>query len=324
MPLPDMSVNIAPGHADGLWLRSPVMIACGTFGQDGYGSGMPAGSDFQKLGAVVAKTTTPHERLGNPRPRIAHARGWTMNSIGLANPGIDVVLRDYAPQWTSWEVPVILSIAGHNVDEFSALAEAVDGTPGVAAIEINVSCPNVAGGLDFAQSPGLTGDVVRAVVGATALPVIAKLSPNVSDIVPIAEAAEAAGAHALTLTNTLIGMALDRDSGSSVLGTLTGGVSGPALKPTTLAMVYKTCQAVRIPVIGVGGIETTDDALDYLHAGASAVQVGTANFTNPRAPFEVQSGLARHAAGRGLSSIGDIVGLAQQPAPAPPTAAPAS
>ena len=317
MPKPDMSVNVAPGHPAGLWLRAPVMIACGTFGQDGYGEGMPAGSDWQSLGAVVAKTTTVHERLGNPRPRIAHSRAWTMNSIGLANPGINAVLRDYAPQWPEWDVPVILSIAGESVDDFHALAAAVEGTPGVAAIEINVSCPNVAGGLDFAQSPQLTGDVVRAVVGATNLPVIAKLSPNVTDIVPIAQAAEAAGAHALTLTNTLVGMALDRDSGGSVLGTVTGGVSGPALKPVTLAMVYKTYRAVGVPVIGVGGIESADDALDYLHAGAAAVQVGTANFTNPRAPVEVMAGLRRHLARRGLASVAALTGLAHRDAPSP-------
>lgn len=324
MPKPDMSVNVAPAHAEGLWLRTPVMIACGTFGQDGYGENMPAGSGWQSLGAVVAKTTTVHERLGNPRPRIAHGGAWTMNSIGLANPGIDAVLRDYAPRWPEWPVPVILSIAGESVDEFHALASAVDGAPGVAAIEINVSCPNVAGGLDFAQSPQLTGDVVRAVVSATALPVIAKLSPNVTDIVPIAQAAEDAGAHALTLTNTLIGMALDRDSASPVLGTLTGGVSGPALKPVTLAMVYKTCRAVGVPVLGVGGIETTDDALDYLHAGAAAVQVGTANFTNPRAPFEIMTGLEKYAARRGLSSVAGLVGLALPPASAPHTTVSAS
>ena len=317
MPKPDMSVNVAPGHPAGLWLRAPVMIACGTFGQDGYGEGMPAGSDWQSLGAVVAKTTTVHERLGNPRPRIAHSPAWTMNSIGLANPGIDAVLRDYAPQWPEWDVPVILSIAGESVDDFHALAAAVEGAPGVAAIEINVSCPNVAGGLDFAQSPQLTGDVVRAVVGATDLPVIAKLSPNVTDIVPIAQAAEAAGAHALTLTNTLVGMALDRDSGGSVLGTVTGGVSGPALKPVTLAMVYKTYRAVQVPVIGVGGIESADDALDYLHAGAAAVQVGTANFTNPRAPVEVMAGLQRHLARRGLASVAVLTGLAHRDAPSP-------
>ncbi|MCY4623843.1 MAG: dihydroorotate dehydrogenase [Chloroflexi bacterium] len=317
MPKPDMSVNIAPGHESGLLLRAPVMIACGTFGQDGYGDGMPPGSDWQTLGAVVAKTATVRERLGNPRPRIAHGRAWTMNSIGLANPGIDTVLRDYAPKWTAWQVPVILSIAGESVDDFHALASAVDGTPGVAAIEINVSCPNVAGGLDFAQSPELTAGVVRAVVGATSLPVIAKLSPNVADIVPIAQAAETAGAHALTLTNTLIGMALDRDTGGSVLGAVTGGVSGPALKPITLAMVYRTYRAVGIPIIGVGGIESTDDALDYLHAGAAAVQVGTANFTNPRAPVEVQSGLERRLARRRLASVSALTGLAHRDAPSP-------
>ena len=317
MPKPDMSVNIAPGHQAGLRLRAPVMIACGTFGQDGYGENMAPGSGWGTLGAVVAKTTTVHERLGNPRPRIAHGGAWTMNSIGLANPGIDAVLRDYAPAWPQWPVPVILSIAGESVDDFHALAAAVDGTSGVAAIEINVSCPNVAGGLDFAQSPQLTGDVVRAVVGATGLPVLAKLSPNVADIVPIAQAAEAAGAHALTLTNTLIGMALDRDTGDSVLGTVTGGVSGPALKPVTLAMVYKTYRVVGIPIIGVGGIETTDDALDYLHAGAAAVQVGTANFTNPRAPVEVMAGLERHLVRRKLGSVGDLTGLAHREASTP-------
>ena len=307
-----MSVNIAPGHAGGLRLCAPVMIACGTFGQDGYGDGMAPGSGFQSLGAVVAKTTTVHERLGNARPRIAHAPAWTMNSIGLANPGIETVLRDYAPQWTGWQVPVVLSIAGESVEEFHTLASAVDGTPGIAGIEINVSCPNVAGGLDFAQSPQLTGDVVRAVASATGLPIIAKLSPNVSDIVPIAQAAEEAGAHALTLTNTLIGMALDRGTATSVLGTATGGISGPALKPIALAMVYKAYQAVRIPIIGVGGVETTDDALDYLHAGATAVQVGTANFTNPRAPVEVMTGLARHATRRGLGSVQALTGQAHQ------------
>ena len=317
MARPDISVNLAPGHETGLRLRGPVMIACGTFGQDGYGSGMPSGSDWQSLGAVVAKTTTVRERFGNPGPRIAHSRAWTMNSIGLANPGIETVLRDYAPLWPDWQVPVILSIAGESVEEFLSLAAAVDGTPGVAAIEINVSCPNVAGGLDFAQSPQLTADVVRAVVGATGLPVIAKLSPNVSDIVPIAQAAEAAGAHALTLTNTLIGMAMDRETGGSVLGTITGGISGPALKPITLAMVYKVFRAVGIPIIGVGGIESTADALDYLHAGATAVQIGTANFTDPRAPGHVTAGIERHLTRRKLASIAALTGIAHQSAPLP-------
>lgn len=315
MANPDLSVNVAPGHGAGLRLHAPVMIACGLFGQDGYGQGMAPGSGWQTLGAVVAKTTTLRERLGNPTPRITHGRGWTLNSIGLANPGIDAMLRDYAPAWPAWQVPVILSIAGESVEDFHSLAAAVDGTPGIAAIEINVSCPNVAGGLDFAQSPRLTGDVVRAVVSATALPVIAKLSPNVADIVPIAQAAEAQGAHALTLTNTLIGMAMDPVTGGSVLGALTGGVSGPALKPVALAMVYKTYRAVRIPIIGVGGIQSSEDAVDYLHAGATAVQVGTAAFTNPRAPVEVMHGLERHLTRRGLASVSALTGLAHRGSP---------
>lgn len=308
--MPDLSVNIAPGHEAGLLLRNPVMISCGTFGQDGYGSHMAAGVDFQRLGAVVAKTTTVHPRLGNATPRMAHAKAWTMNSIGLQNPGIETVLREQAPQWVNWQVPVILSIAGERVDEYRDLATAIEGTPGIAAIEINVSCPNVEGGLDFAQSPDFTGEVVRAVVGSTRLPVITKLSPNVTDITVIAKAAEEAGAHALTLTNTLIGMALDHDEARSVLGTVTGGVSGPALKPVSLAMVHKTYSAVEIPIMGVGGIETTNDALDYIYAGARAIQVGTANFASPRTPQEILSGLESHLARHKVASTTDLVGLA--------------
>ena len=323
MPKPDLSVNIAPGHETGLLLRNPVMISCGTFGQDGYGSGMPAGVDFQRLGAVVAKTTTVHPRVGNATPRIAHAKAWTMNSIGLQNPGIEVVLREQAPRWVDWQVPVILSIAGERVDEYRDLATAIEGTPGIAAIEINVSCPNVEGGLDFAQSPDFTGEAVRAVVSSTRLPVITKLSPNVTDITVIAKAAAEAGAHALTLTNTLIGMALDHDEARSVLGTVTGGVSGPALKPVSLAMVYKTYRAVEIPIIGVGGIETTNDALDYLYAGARAVQIGTANFASPRTPQEVLAGLERHLTRNNVAAVADLVGIAHETVPSPNSTVPA-
>jgi dihydroorotate dehydrogenase (NAD+) catalytic subunit len=312
MVKPDMSVNIAPGHETGLLLRNPVMISCGTFGQDGYGSHMAAGVDFQRLGAVVAKTTTVHPRVGNATPRIAHAKAWTMNSIGLQNPGIEAVLREQAPRWVGWQVPVILSIAGERVDEYRDLATAIEGTPGIAAIEVNVSCPNVEGGLDFAQSPDFTGEAVRAVVKATRLPVIVKLSPNVTDIVAIARSASEAGAHALTLTNTLVGMALDHDEARSVLGTITGGVSGPALKPVALAMVYKTYRALQIPIIGVGGIETTNDALDYIYAGARAIQIGTANFASPRTPQEVLAGLERHLIRNNVASPNDLVGIAHE------------
>ena len=321
--MPDLSVNIAPGHETGLVLRNPVMISCGTFGQDGYGSHMAAGVDFQSLGAVVAKTTTVQPRLGNATPRIVHARAWTMNSIGLQNPGIELVLKEQAPKWVDWQVPVILSIAGERVDEYRDLATAIEGTPGIAAIEINVSCPNVEGGLDFAQSPDFTGEAVRAVVTSTRLPIITKLSPNVTDITLIAKAAAEAGTHALTLTNTLIGMALDHDEARSVLGTVTGGVSGPALKPVSLAMVYKTYKAVEIPIIGVGGIETTNDALDYIYAGAKAIQIGTANFASPRTPQDVLAGLERHLSRSNLDSTADILGIAHTTVPSPTKPVPA-
>ena len=304
MPQPDLKVQVAPSHPDGLLLRNPVMIASGTFGRDGFGAGLPPGMDFQGLGALVAKTATPHPREGNPKPRTAHGPGWFLNSIGLENPGIDAVLRDHAPRWARWRAPVILSIAGERVEEFAALAAAAEGTRGVAALEVNVSCPNVEGGLEFGQSPQLTEEVTQRVRDATSLPVIVKLSPNVTNIVPIAEAAARGGAHALTLVNTLSGMVVDRGRPGPLLGAGAGGVSGPALKPVALAMVYRVYQAVDLPLIGVGGIGTAEDALDFLMAGASAVQVGSANYASPWAPLHVLRGLERHLRrGGGLSAL---------------------
>jgi dihydroorotate dehydrogenase (NAD+) catalytic subunit len=315
MARPDLAVDLAPEHLSGLKLRNPVLIASGTFGQDGYGGGLPPGLDVTRLGAIVAKTTTVRPRLGNDRPRFAHGRGWTLNSIGLANPGIEAVLREHAPRWVQWSVPVVLSLAGERVEEYRELAAAVEGTPGVSAVEVNVSCPNVEGGLEFGQSPELTGAVVRAVRSATGLPVLVKLSPNVASIEEVALAAVRGGAHALTLTNTLVGMALDPKTRSSVLGTATGGVSGPALKPVVLAMVYRVFRAVEVPIVGVGGIGAAEDALDYLAAGALAVQVGVANFANPRTPLDVLDGLERHASRRGLTTVGEMVGAAHRGPP---------
>jgi dihydroorotate dehydrogenase (NAD+) catalytic subunit len=312
MSSPDLSVQLAPGHPQGLLLRNPVMVASGTFGRDGYGAGLPPGLDFQGLGAVVAKTTTLHPRPGNPTPRIVHGQGWTLNSIGIQNPGIKAVLTEQAPRWASWRMPVILSLAAERLEEFGALAAMADGVPGIAALELNVSCPNVAGGLEFGQSPQLTHDVARLVREATGLPVIVKLSPNVTDIVAMARAAAQGGAHALTLTNTLAGMALDPKARAPILGATFGGVSGPALKPVALAMVYRVYQAVEVPIIGVGGIASAQDALEYLLAGARAVQIGTANFANPRAPLEVLAGLQRSLARQQVSSLADLVGAAHR------------
>jgi dihydroorotate dehydrogenase (NAD+) catalytic subunit len=288
------------------------MVAAGTFGRDGYGSGLPSGLDIQRLGAVVAKTTFLAPRAGNPPPRIVHGPGWTLNSIGLQNPGIEVVLREYAPRWASWHVPVILSIAGERVEEFGALAAMADGVPGIAALELNVSCPNVEGGLEFGQNPQLAEEVTRAVRQATSLPVLVKLSPNVTDIVSIAQAAASGGAHALTLTNTLIGMAVDLPGGGPSLGATTGGVSGPALKPVALAMVYRVYREVELPIIGVGGITRAQDALEFLAAGAQAVQVGTAAFADPWAPLEVLQGIEGFLRRQGIQAVGQLVGAAHR------------
>ena len=316
MSHPDLAVQLAPSHPVGLALMNPVMVAAGTFGRDGYGASLPPGLDFQRLGGIVAKTTTPRSRQGNPPPRIVHGQGWTLNSIGLQNPGIEAVVREHAPIWARWQAPVILSIAGERLEEFGNLAAAVEGVPGIAALEVNVSCPNVEGGLEFGQSPQLTKDVTQLVRESTTLPVIVKLSPNVTDIVAIAQAASQGGAHALTLTNTLMGMALDPQARRASLGATTGGVSGPALKPVALTMVYRVYQAVDIPIIGVGGISTLQDVLEFLLAGARAVQVGTANFVDPWTPLELLSDLESYLSRQSIASVADLIGAGNIRSPA--------
>ncbi len=310
MPAIDVSLTLPEGHPRALRLHNPVMIASGTFGTDGYGDGLPSTARFQDLGAVVAKTTTLLPRAGNPQPRMAQGWGWMLNSIGLANPGMDAVLRDKAPQWAAWRVPVILSIAGERVRDFAELASMIEGVRGVAAIEVNVSCPNVEGGLEFAQSADLAAEVTARVKERTTLPVIVKLSPNVTDIVAVAAAVASAGADALTLVNTLIGMTIDQDTARPVLGAKRGGVSGPALKPVALAAVYRVYEAVRVPIIGAGGITTGEDALEFLMAGATAVQVGTANFADPQAAWRVLRDLTGLLRRRRIGSLRDCVGIA--------------
>jgi dihydroorotate dehydrogenase (NAD+) catalytic subunit len=316
---PDLSVNLAPGHPRGLHLANPVLVASGTFGTDGLGAGLPPGFPSQRLGAIVAKTATLHPRSGNPPPRVVHGQSWLLNSIGLENPGIEAVLREKAPLWAAGPVPVVLSLAGERVQEFAQLAAMTEGVKGVAGLELNLSCPNVEGGLDFGQSPELAAQVTRAVRGATTLPVLVKLTPNVADVGAVARAVEGAGAHALALTNTLLGMAVDLHKRRPVLGTGTGGVSGPALKPVALAMVYRVFRQVSIPIIGVGGIGRAEDALEYLMAGASAVQVGTAGFVNPWAPLEVLKGVEAYLRSHRLPSVRALVGAAQPDKSSPRT-----
>ncbi|MBI2935549.1 MAG: dihydroorotate dehydrogenase, partial [Chloroflexi bacterium] len=264
------------------------------------------------LGAVVAKTTTPYPRPGNPAPRNAQGHGWTLNSIGLKNPGIEAVLKKKAPQWATWEVPVILSIGGEAAKEYSRIAAMVEGAKGIAALELNLSCPNVAGGLDFGQNAALAAEVTREVKAATSLPVLVKLTPNVTDIVSVASAVAEAGADAITLVNTLVGMAIDVKSRKPVLPFVTGGTSGPALKPVALAAVFRVHEAVDTPLIGAGGISTVEDVLEFLLAGACAIQVGTANFGNPFAPVELVKDLERYCARHAVHRLSDLVGAAHQ------------
>lgn len=303
----DLSVEVAPTR--GLRLRNPVVTASGTFG---YGIEYQAIFDIQRLGAIICKTTTVKPRTGNVQPRIAEVAGGMLNSIGLQNVGLETVVREKAPVWATWQVPVIVNIAGENAEEFAYLASRLDGVPGIAGLELNISCPNVAGGLDFGQEPQLAEAVVRGVRRATSLPVIAKLTPNVTDIVTIARAVEAAGADAISLINTVVGMAIDVAARRPVLGAVFGGLSGPAVKPIALAMVYKVAGAVDIPVIGIGGIRTAEDALEFIMAGATAVEVGTATFLDPTTPLQVLEGLEAWCEAEGVSSLKQVLGAARR------------
>lgn len=311
MAQPALAVELAPRHPTGLALRNPVLVASGTFGRDGYGEGAMDLPQTQQLGAVFAKTTTLEARKGNPLPRIAHGPGWMLNSIGLQNPGIDAVIQEHAPRWANWETPVILSITAERLEDFSKIAAIAQNAPGISGLEVNVSCPNVVGGLDFGQSPETAAAVTASVRAATSLPVIVKLTPNVTDIVAVACAVDAAGADAITLTNTLTGMAIDVEARQPVLGSPFGGVSGPALKPIALSMVYKAYKHVSIPLIGAGGVTSAQDALEFFLAGATAVQVGSASFADPWAPGEVLYGLKNHLARKGIASFTSLVGAAQ-------------
>jgi len=313
VPQTDTSTELAPNHPSGLQLTNPLLVASGTFGLDGYGSGLPRNLNFQRLGAIVVKTTTLEPRKGNSTPRIVHNQAWTLNSIGLENPGIKEVLESKIHTWKGWELPVILSIAGERIEEFVTLAQLVGESEGIAGLELNISCPNVEGGLEFGQDPVATLDLTQRVRKTSNLPIIVKLSPNVTDIIPIAEAAAAGGADAITISNTLRGISLDASSHTSALGTTAGGISGPALKPIALGMVYRVFERVAIPIIGVGGISSLQDALDYFYAGASAIQIGTANYANPWIPLDILDKLQSHLSKNGIGNVRSLVGTGHPP-----------
>ena len=282
----DLSIEIA-----GMALRNPVLLASGTCN---YGQELQSITDLSQLGGIVTKTITPQPRAGNRPQRIVETPAGMLNSIGLQNPGLEDFVENKWPFLESLDTQIVVNIAGHTIEEFADMAARLEGIQGIAALEVNISCPNVkAGGANFANSPSASAEVIGAVRRVTQHPVIAKLSPNVTDIAEIARAAEEAGADALSLINTLVGMAIDVKNRRPLLGNITGGLSGPAVKPVALAMIWKVAQAVRIPLIGLGGICTAQDAVEFLVAGASAVQVGTASFVNPNAGVEIVEGIRR-------------------------------
>lgn len=300
--MPDLSTSIGPLH-----LRNPVLTASGTCG---YGEELAEVFDLAKLGGLVTKTVTTKPREGNPPPRVCETTAGMLNSIGLQNVGIDAFIAEKVPFIRQFDVPLIANIAGDSVEDFADLASKLDDVEGIAAIELNLSCPNVAGGLDFSTKPEMTRSTCAAVKAATRLPVIAKLSPNVTDIVEIARAAEEGGADAISLINTLVGMSIEIANRKSKIKNGFGGLSGPALKPIAVRMVYAVARVVRIPIIGIGGIMNADDAIEFLMAGASAVQVGTATFANPRAAIEVIDGIADWMRRRQVSVLTDLIGSA--------------
>jgi dihydroorotate dehydrogenase (NAD+) catalytic subunit len=284
------------------------MTASGTFG---YGTEYAEAIDIQRLGAIICKGTTLKPRPGNPQPRLWETASGVLNSIGMENIGIDALIREKAPLWAIWKVPVIVNILGESIEDYVKLAKHLDKVAGVSGIEVNISCPNIsAGGMEFGASPKSAAGVTAAVKAKTTLPVIVKLSPNVTDITEIACAVAEAGADAISLINTLKGMAINAASRKPVLGNVSGGLSGPAIKPVALYMVYQVARKVKVPVIGCGGIATANDALEFILAGASAVQVGTANFANPCTPLDIIDGIERFVKKEGIRRITELIGAA--------------
>ncbi|MES4791591.1 MAG: dihydroorotate dehydrogenase [Chloroflexota bacterium] len=309
---PDLSVELAPKHKQSLLLRNPVMPASGTFswGLEFLHHFGPAG--IGRLGAVVSKGVTMEPRAGNQQPRVAETPAGMLNSIGLQNVGIEACIRELAPEWARWDTPVIVNIAGDTVDEFGDMARMLDGVPGVAAIELNISCPNVdTGGMEIGQSVEASARATRAAVRNTDLPVIVKLTPNVTDPVALARACADEGAAAICAINTVVGMVIDIARRRPVLPRARGGLSGPAIKPIALRIVYDVAGAVDVPVIGCGGISTARDAIEFLMAGATAVQVGTATFANPRTLLDIVDGLEAWCVASGVARISDIIGCAR-------------
>lgn len=298
-----LAVNIG-----GIRMKNPVATASGTFG---FGQEYAPFIDLNRLGAIVVKGTTLKPRPGNPAPRLAETPAGVLNAIGLQNPGVEQVMEEALPFLAAYDVPVIVNIAGDTLEDYAMLARQLSQSKLVAGLEVNISCPNVKkGGMHFGSDPIMAAEVTRAVKENSTLPVIVKLSPNVTSILTLAEKVAAAGADALSLINTLLGMSIDTKARRPRLGNIMGGLSGPAVRPIAVRMVWQVYEAVDLPIIGMGGIVTAEDALEFILAGASGVAVGTANFVNPRATIDVLEGIEKYMLEHGISDIKELIGAA--------------
>ena len=298
---PDLSIELA-----GIRLRNPVIAASGTFG---YGEEFARFVDLKRIGAVIVKGTSARPIAGNKPPRLFPTPSGMLNSIGLENIGVDAFIRDKMPFLRSAGCSVIVNVFGFAEDEYMEVVEKLNGCDGITAYELNISCPNTKhGGMVFGTDPQLTRNLTNVLKSRSTRPLFVKLSPNVTDIVEMARAAEDGGADALTVANTYLAMAIDTETFKPRIGNITGGLSGPAIRPITVRMVYQCAKVVKIPVIGLGGIFAAEDAVEYFLAGAQAVQIGTANFQDPKAPLHVLDGLARFLQKRGMSSVRELVG----------------
>lgn len=300
-PYPDLRVRIGS-----LMLQNPVMTASGTFGYAREFAGL---MNLHRLGAVIVKGISLQPRIGNPPPRIVETACGMLNAIGLENVGVERFVTEKMSYLKGLGIPVVVNILGDSIEEYMMITDRLAGVEGISAIEVNISCPNVKkGGVAFGTDPEMARKVTKAVAETADCPVIVKLSPNVSDIAAVAEAVEDGGASAVSLINTLIGMAIDLRTKKPALANVIGGLSGPAIKPVALRMVYQVAQRVSVPVIGIGGIDTAEDALEFIVAGATAIQVGTANFINPRASEDIVEGIRAYAKDENLHSIRDLIG----------------
>ncbi len=295
----------------GLYIKNPVMTASGTYG---YGLEYEDFVELQRLGGIMVKGTTLHPRQGNPYPRMAETPAGMLNAVGLQNKGVDYFCEHIYPSIKDYDTAMIVNVSGSQVEDYIATAERINALERIPAIELNISCPNVKeGGMAFGVTCAGAASVVRAVRAVYDKTLIVKLSPNVTDITEIARAVEAEGADAVSMINTLLGMAIDAERRRPILSTVTGGLSGPAVKPIALRMVWQTAQAIKLPIIGMGGIATTSDAIEFLLAGASAIEVGTYNFVDPTATVKIVDGIEDYMRRYGFSSVNDLVGALQLP-----------